>query len=302
MTRFDKKNHGEDNKKIMKTTSKKFANVPDLGFGIGLRTEHYDELLENPGQVDWLEVISENFFLPGGQAKAYLEEFKEKFTLVPHGVGMSIGSTDPLNWSYLKTLKSIAKDLNAPWFSDHLCWNHHAHHHLHNLMPLPYTDECVEYVAERARIVQDFVEKPFILENVSSYVEFTQSTMPEWEFLTRIAEKANCGILLDVNNIFVSAMNHNFDPMTYINAIPPERVIQYHIAGHKDKGTFLLDTHDHDIRDEVWDLYAKCIPRFGNVSTMIERDDDIPPLAELLDELNTAKTIWSQATHAKQVA
>ncbi len=273
----------------------KFSPVPNLGFGIGLRPDHYQDLLETKNAVDWLEIISENFMLEGGRNRHYLDLFKDKYRIVPHGVSLSIGSTDPLDWTYLNSLKTLIASLNAPWFSDHLCWTKYAHHNLHNLMPLPYTKEVITYVAERIKIVQDHMGIPFIIENVSSYVEFTDSTMPEWTFISEIAEKANCGILLDVNNIYVSAFNHNFNPETYINNIPPERVLQYHIAGHNDHGTYILDSHDADIRQEVWDLYKKCIPIFGEVSTMIERDDDIPPLSELLSELNQAKTIWNES-------
>jgi len=278
---------------MKKQKNKKIHNLPFLGFGIGLRLDHYQELLEDTTKVDWLEIISENFLLPGGRSQYYLDQFNEKYQIIPHGVSLSIGSTDPLNWDYLKKLKNLLDKTKAPWFSDHLCWSHHNAHHLHNLMPLPYTEENITYIAKRIEIIQEFLERPMLIENVSSYVEFTQSTMPEWTFIKEIAEKANCGLLLDVNNVFVSAFNHHYDPMDYIHAMPPERVIQYHIAGHHDHGTYILDTHDHDIRDEVWDLFKKTAPLFGNVSTMIERDDNIPPLEDLLQELNIAKQIWT---------
>ena len=277
------------------TTLKKLKSLPFLGFGIGLRPKHYESLLENPQQVDWLEIISENFMFDSGPTLEKLDEFKEKFTIIPHGVSLSIGSSDPLNFDYLKKLKKLIERLDPPWFSDHLCWTSYKKQNLHNLMPLPYTPETANYVAERIKIVQDFIEKPLLIENVSSYVEFNQSTMPEWEFIGQISEKANCGLILDVNNVFVSAFNHQFDPLTYINAIPPERVIQYHIAGHSDHETYIVDTHDHDVREEVWTLFEKTVPRFGQVSVMIERDDNIPPLDEVLEELNIAKEIWKSA-------
>ncbi len=274
---------------------KKF-NVPYLGFGIGLRPVHYKDLLENPLSVDWLEIISENFLLEGGRSLYYLDAFCEQYQLVPHGVSLSIGSANPLEETYLTKLKKLITKTKSPWFSDHLCWSNYKGKSYHNLMPLPYTDAIIDYVSQRIRMVQDFMEKPFLLENVSSYVEFTDSTMPEWEFLVRIAEKADCGLLLDINNIYVSSRNHGFDPLAYLNAIPPERVIQYHIAGHDDKGSYVLDSHDHPVRDEVWELYAKAIPLFGNTSLMIERDDHIPPLPDLLKELEYAKKIHQDVT------
>ena len=273
---------------------KKRFDLPYLGFGIGLRPTHYHELLKTPIQVDWLEIISENFLLEGGLSLHYLDIFQEKYRMVPHGVSLSIGSSSPLNKGYLLRLKQLVDKLDTPWFSDHLCWGNHKGKQYHNLMPLPYTPEVVEYVAQRIRMVQDFIEKPFLLENVSSYIEFTDSQMPEWEFLANIVQKADCGILLDINNVYVSSRNHDFDPMTYLSAIPADRVVQYHIAGHDDKGTYVLDSHDHPVRDEVWALYQKAIPLFGDVSLMIERDDHIPPLNELLKELDYAKSLHAQ--------
>jgi uncharacterized protein (UPF0276 family) len=275
--------------------------LPNLGFGLGLRPQHYAELLDQNPQVDWLEIISENFMLEGGRALYFLDQFAERYRIVPHGVSLSIGSTDPLDWDYLKKLKKVVQKLDPPWFSDHLCWSKYNSFNLHNLMPLPYTPEVVSYVADRIRIIQDYMEKPFLLENVSSYVEFKDSAMPEWEFITRISEEADCGILLDVNNIFVSSFNHDFDPMAYINYVPTERVKQFHIAGHSDKGTYILDTHDHEIRDEVWKLYMEAAKRFKHVSVMIERDDKIPPLHDLLEELNYAKRLWHEALSEQAV-
>ncbi len=271
---------------------KKFIELPYLGFGIGLRPKHFKDFLDHSPAIDWLEIISENFMFDGSRALYFLDQIRERYRVVPHGVSLSIGSSDDLDWDYLERLKNLVARVNPPWFSDHLCWSQHKGAHMHNLLPLPYTPKVADYVAGRIRMVQDFIGKPFIIENVSSYVEFTGSTMPEWEFLTRVAEKADCGILLDVNNVFVSASNHHFDAHTYFNAVPPERVIQYHVAGHRDKGTFLFDSHDQTIRDEVWSLYRDVIPRFGEVSLLIERDDHIPPLADLVDELNIARQIY----------
>jgi uncharacterized protein len=265
--------------------------APNLGFGLGLRSEHYQALLTESVPVDFLEIISEGFMIDGGRALSYLDAFIEKYPLVMHGVSLSIGSVDPLDMDYLGRLKALADRVNPPWFSDHICWTKVHGRNLHNLMPLPYTQETVDYVAARIRIVQYVLERRFIFENVSSYVEFAGSQMEEWEFIARVAESADCGVLLDVNNIFVSAYNHGFDAMDYLNGIPHDRVLQYHMAGHLDKGSFILDTHDHDIRDEVWDLYQKTLPLFGPVSTLIERDDDIPPLGELIKELDHARDI-----------
>ncbi len=279
-------------------TVKKRFDVPYLGFGLGLRTTHYRDFLNSkPENVDWLEIISETFLLDGGRPLHYLEQFKEKYRLVPHGVSLSIGSVDPLDWNYLERLKKLIQKINAPWFSDHICWTKVHGKNMHNLMPLPYTDEVVNFIADKIRAVQDFMGIPFIFENVSSYIEFSSSQMPEWEFVAKLAEKADCGILLDVNNVFVSSFNHSFDPMTYMKHMPADRVLQYHIAGHKDKGDYILDTHDHDIRDEVWDLYTKTAPLFQDVSLLLERDDHIPPLKDLLKELDYARKI-----HAKTLA
>lgn len=273
-----------------------FPSVPFLGFGLGLRTEHYDDLLQTPyPEVEWLEVLTENFLIDGGIPLYYLDQFKEKYTLVPHGVSLSIGSIDPLDESYLKKLKAFVHHIQAPWFSDHICWTKVHGQNLHNLMPLPYTDETIAYVSEKIRIVQDYIEKPFIFENVSSYVEFNHSQMPEWEFVSRVAQQADCGILLDVNNIYVSSVNHEFDPLTYIRNIPSERVVQYHIAGHKDKGTYIIDTHDNTIRDEVWDLFEQTVPLFNNVSVLLERDSHVPPLKDLVAELNLARKHYAHA-------
>lgn len=275
--------------------SKRF-NVPYLGFGIGLRPPHYKELLNQAPNVDWLELISENFMLAGGRSLYMLDQFKERYRLIPHGVSLSIGASDPIDWDYLRRLKILIQSIKAPWFSDHLCWSQQGGAHMHNLLPLIYTDEVASFVAEKIRIIQDFMEIPFLVENVSSYVEFKESTLSEWEFLKQVVEKADCSILLDINNIYVSARNHNFDPFVYLNHMPPERVIQYHIAGHDDRGTYILDSHDHPVRDDVWALYAHAVPIFGDVSLMLERDEDIPPLPELLTELDYARIIHAKAT------
>ena len=247
-----------------------------LGFGVGLRREHYSHVLEQRPRMDWFEVISENFMVEGGRPLQVLERVRERYPIVLHGVSLSIGSTDPLNRKYLRELKSLARRFVPAWVSDHLCWTGVGGKNLHDLLPLPYTEEAVRHVAKRIRRVQETLERHILIENVSSYLTFTDSTMPEWEFLATVAEESDCGILLDINNVFVSAFNHGFDAREYIDAIPVERVTQFHLAGHSDHGAYLLDTHDHPIRDEVWALYEHAVERFGAVPALIEWDDNIP--------------------------
>ena len=279
----------------------KVFDVPNLGMGLGLRIPHYKEILKTKPDIGWFEIISENFMVEAGKPLFYLDRFLERYPIVQHGVSMSIGSTDPLDFEYLKKLKRLTKRTKTPWFSDHLCWCKHSGHQMHDLLPLPYTELTADLIAEKARIVQDFIGLPFLLENVSSYVGFQSSQMEEWEFLTRIVEKANCAILLDVNNIYVSARNHGFDPMDYLRGIPPQRVLQIHIAGHSDYGKYVLDTHDHPVRNEVWELYAKALEIVGDVSMMLERDDRIPPLQEVYDEVLKAEQ-FKKEIHAQSVA
>ena len=264
---------------------------PNLGFGLGLRTAHYEAILETNPDLDWLEVISENYLVPGGRPLANLTRIRQDYPMVMHGVSLSIGSSDALNFQYLHDLKQLAQRIEPAWISDHLCWTGIAGKNLHDLMPLPYTEEALAQVVARVREVQDFLGRQILLENVSSYVSFAQSTMSEWEFLRAVAEQADCHILLDINNIFVSAFNHGFDPCTYLDGIPVERVRQFHLAGHENRGDLIIDTHDAPVIDPVWDLYAKALQRFGPVSTMIERDEHIPPLQELLLELDHARRI-----------
>ena len=271
-------------------------DFPFLGFGVGLRRDHYVEILDRLPKVDWFEILSENFMVAGGRPLEILDAVRAHYPVVMHGVSMSIGSTDPIRPDYLRALKALAGRVEPAWISDHLCWTGVGGRNLHDLLPLPYTPEVVRHVAARIREVQDFLERPFLIENVSSYMAFADSAMTEWEFLAEIAERADCGILLDINNIFVSAFNHRFDAHTYIDAIPPARVVQFHLAGHSDHGTYLLDTHDHPVRDEVWDLYAHAVRRFGAVSALIEWDDNIPAFEVLMETANRARAIHHQAT------
>jgi len=264
---------------------------PYLGYGLGLRKEHYDAVLAERPKVDWFEIISENYMVEGGKPLDYLSRIREHYPMVMHGVSLSIGSTEPLNFDYLQQLKALIKRVEPAWFSDHLCWTGVDGVNLHDLMPLPYTEEAVQHVADRVSQVQDYLGRQMLLENVSSYVSYSDSQMSEWEFLREVAERADCLILLDINNIYVSAFNHNFDPYTYLTAIPGERVYQFHLAGHTHENNLIIDTHDHPIADPVFELYAAAVQHFGRVSTMIERDDNIPPLPELLDELAQVRRI-----------
>ena len=264
---------------------------PALGFGLGLRVPHYEAILAARPAVDWLEVLTENYLVPGGRPLDYLTRIRERYPLAMHGVSLSIGSSAPLDREYLRQLKALAQRIEPAWISDHLCWTGVAGRNTHDLLPLPYTEEALASVVERVRTVQDFLGRRILLENVSSYIAFRDSHLTEWQFLGEIAARADCLILLDVNNIYVSAVNHEFDPLEYLNAIPAERVQQIHLAGHEDHGDYLVDTHDHPVSDPVWDLYAKAIQRLGPVSTMIERDDHIPPFADLVAELDRARRI-----------
>jgi hypothetical protein len=268
---------------------------PSLGFGLGLRVDHYEAILADRPPVDWFEVLTENYLVPGGKPLNYLMRIRERYPLAMHGVSLSIGSTAPLNREYLRQVKALAARVEPEWISDHLCWTGVAGRNTHDLLPLPYTPEAVDHVAARVRTVQEVLERRILLENVSSYVSFRDSPLTEWEFLTEIAERADCLILLDVNNIYVSSVNHEFDPLEYLAGVPPARVQQIHLAGHEDHGDYLVDTHDHPVRDAVWELYASAVRRLGPVSTMIERDDHIPPLAELCAELEQARTVARRA-------
>ncbi len=264
-----------------------------LGYGVGLRREHYSHVLETRPKVDWFEVISENFMVAGGRALEVLEGVRANYPIAMHGVSMSIGSTDPLNRTYLRQLRELARRFEPGWISDHLCWTGVGGHNLHDLLPLPYTEEAIRHVVARIREVQHILERPILIENVSSYMAFADSAMTEWEFISTIADEADCGILLDINNIFVSAFNHRFDANDYIDAVPAERVVQYHLAGHSDHGAYLLDTHDHPVRDEVWTLYQRAARRFGAVSALVEWDDNIPEFAELANTADRARAIFN---------
>lgn len=264
---------------------------PYLGYGLGLRPVHYQDILEQLPAVDWFEALTENYLVPGGKPLYFLDRVREHYPVVLHGVSMSIGASEPLNLDYLRQVKALAQRIEAEWISDHLCWTGVHGKNLHDLMPLPYTEETIRHVAGRVRQAQDVLGRQLLLENVSSYVTYRASQISEWEFLGAVAEAADCLILLDINNIHVSAFNHGFDAQDYLDGIDPRRVRQFHLAGHQNHGDYIIDTHDEPIIDAVWDLYAAALRRFGPVSTMIERDDNIPPLAELIDELDQARRI-----------
>jgi uncharacterized protein (UPF0276 family) len=263
--------------------------IPDLGVGVGFRLPHYATILEEHPAMDWFEVISENFMVGGGRPLENLDRLRAHYPVVNHGVSLSIGSTAPLDRSYLAKLRDLVRRIDPPWCSDHLCWGGTSRVAIHDLLPLPPTKSVAAHVVERVKRVQGTLEKPFAIENVSSYLSYQGSQMTEWELVAEIAEIADCGILLDVNNVYVSSRNHGFDPNDYIDAIPADRVVQMHLAGHTDKGKYVLDTHSDFVRDEVWALYERAVAKVGAVSTLVEWDEDIPEWSVLADEAQKAR-------------
>ncbi len=295
------------------------SEFPFLGFGVGLRRPHYAHVLASRsgrshrrhrehirgrsgsgGGVDWFEIISENFMVEGGRPLEVLDAVRDRYPIAMHGVSLSIGSTDRLSRDYLSALAKLAHRVRPAWISDHLCWTGVGGRNLHDLLPLPFNDEAVAHVAARIRRVQDVIERRIAIENVSSYMTYRCSTMTEWQFLAAVAAEADCAILLDINNVFVSAFNHGFSAEEYIDSIPPERVAQFHLAGHSDRGAYLLDSHDAPICEEVWKLYRRAVLRFGSVSTLIEWDDKIPKFEALAAAANRARRIYEEIRNLTQ--
>jgi uncharacterized protein (UPF0276 family) len=272
------------------------------GFGLGLRPDHYHDFLETKPSVDWLEIVSENYMVPGGKPLYFLDKIRRDYPMVMHGVSLSIGSTDPLDMQYLRDLKNLIQRVQPAWVSDHICWTGVDRTNLHDLLPMPNTEAALKHLVERVGQVQEFLGHRIALENASTYVAFTADEMPEWEFVAELVKRADCNLLLDVNNVHVSAVNHSFDARRYIDAMPAERIVQIHMAGHEDHGDYIIDTHDHPIAAPVFDLYRYTLEQLGWVPTMIERDDHIPPLAELISELDQLRQIAGAVFQKDKVA
>jgi uncharacterized protein (UPF0276 family) len=270
-------------------------DFPHLGHGVGLRTTHFPRVLEGTARVDWFEAISENFMIQGGRPLEVLARARALAPLVLHGVSLSLGSTDPLNETYLRELRELADRFEPAWLSDHLCWGSVGGRYAHDLLPLPFTEEALAHVTERVERVQEQLARRILVENVSSYLTFTHSDMPEWEFLAEVARRADCGILLDVNNVYVSSVNHGFDAAAYVRALPPDRVGQIHLAGHSDNGTHLLDTHDGHVVPAVWNLYRLAVRCIGPVSTLVEWDEHVPEWETLCAEAEMARAAETEA-------
>lgn len=271
-----------------------------LGIGIGLRVPHYDHILSQKPDVSWFEIISENFMVEGGSALRVLDQILEQYQVVQHGVGLYPGNAKGLDFSHLRRLKKLIQRTGTPWISDHLCWGSVDGTFSHDLLPMPYTAEAVKKIAANLRIAQDYLEIPLAVENVSSYAAFKADEMTEWEFLAEVVEEADVGILLDVNNIYVSSINHGFDPMEYVEFIQPDRVMQTHIAGHSRYERFIIDTHDHPVIDPVWKLYARAIERCGPIPTLLEWDARIPSFDEVHAEAMKASIYWNRAKTRSQ--
>lgn len=261
------------------------------GFGLGLRTEHYREFVAARQRVDWLEVISENYLVDGGKPLHFLDRIRRDYPMVMHGVSLSIGGSDAIDRAYLQQLRALVDRIDPAWVSDHLCWTGTDSVNLHDLLPLPYSEASLRHLEGRVAEVQEAIGRPLLLENVSSYVSYRADEMSEWAFIAELIGRTGCELLLDVNNVYVSSVNHGFNPQHFIDAMPAAAVRQIHLAGHEDHGDYIIDTHDHPVCDAVWDLYAYTLRRLGPVPTMIERDDDIPALPVLVAELDAARSL-----------
>ncbi len=273
-------------------------DFPYLGFGLGLRTKHYEEIIKTkPKDISWFEIISENFMVGGGKPLYYLDKIRQDYPIVMHGVSLSIAGDTPIDYDYLDKLKVLEKRIEPAWISDHLAWVKGSAHNLHDLLPVPYTEDALNHVIERVKKVQDYLGRRILIENPSTYAAFNTTTIAEYDFLNALCKETECLLMLDINNIFVSSENHGWDAYKYISEINPKYVKQHHLAGHTYSyaGKIIIDTHDQPVREEVWDLYAHAVKHLGKVSMMIERDDNIPPLSELIDEINYAKKIQERA-------
>jgi uncharacterized protein (UPF0276 family) len=270
-----------------------------LGQGVGLRAAHYEAWSRGAPAVDWVECITENYLDVGGRPRAMLRSLRARMPVVLHGVSLSIGSADPLHRGYLDSVRRLAEEIEPAWVSDHLCWSSIDGHYLHDLLPVPYTAEALDHIASRVQAVQDLLRRPLVLENPSTYLTFTESTLTEWEFLAELARRTGCGLLLDVNNVYVSARNHGFSPDDYLEGIPVGSVWQFHLAGHTDLGTHLVDTHDAPVCDAVWDLYRKAVRRFGPVAALVEWDDKIPALEAVVAESQRAAALEAEVLAAE---
>jgi len=269
-------------------------SFPYLGYGIGLRSDHYQHILDHEVEMDWFEIISENYMDSKGWPKKVILEIAERYPLVMHGVSMSIGSSDPIDLDYLKKLKKLAKEINARWISDHLCWTGILGKNTHDLLPLPLTEESLNHVVQRIKMVQDILERQLVLENPSSYMQFREDSFTEYDFIRQMAEESDCRLLLDINNVYVSSFNHHYDAKEYIAALPKERIVQFHLAGHNNQGTHIIDTHDDHVIKEVWELYQHTIAQTGPISTLLEWDSNIPAFEVLRKEVLKAKTIFDK--------
>lgn len=275
-----------------------FTQRPIAGIGVGLRPSHLDSLLQTPDSINWLELLTDNYLTAGVPILPKLERLREDYPFAMHSVGMSVGGSDDLNEAYLARIKSLADRLQPAIISDHLCWVAHGDRVFHELLPLPYTEEAVKHTAQRISQIQEQLGRTILIENVSSYLTYQQQDMQEWEFIFEVAEQADCAILLDINNVYVSSQNHGFDPLTYLNSLPPSRVHQFHLAGFADVGTHLLDTHGHAVHPPVWQLYRYCCQKFGPVPTLIEWDNDIPDFSTLASEAVKCKAYQQESAHA----
>ena len=267
--------------------------MPNLGLGLGLRSKHFDHILRHQPEVDWFEVISENFMDSGGRPMHILRQIAERYPVVMHGVSMSIGSTDPLNRDYLQKLKALAEEIQPQWISDHLCWTGVVGVNTHDLLPVPLNEETLEHISGRIQEVQEILERPLVLENPSSYLTFQHSTLSEWDFLRHLTEETGCGLLLDVNNVYVSCFNHGWDAQEYIEGIPAQSIVQMHLAGHQHCGDFIIDTHDGHVIDPVWELFRQVWQKTGGVATLLEWDSKIPEFEEMHAEVLKARQFMS---------